>query len=410
MLRTCTFLPGMVALLWSPHPAIAGALVPQPRIGKEEAVRSAEGFLREPGVKFSDVTLSRGGSPRRGIFYRLRGTPDITVTVDAQTGKVTYASWLQRRMTARLSANQRRRLTDDEAVAQAREFLRPRDSELGNWSLLKCSHFAQDGRIMVGFGEVNEIGIALGTGATVWLDAASGEVCSYTRWQRQVHVPTVPLVTREEAERAARAILAYPTGNVTGGPMLEEDTLGDQRLIYALELSGRAEVTDPALDKVVREMETPVDVDAITGEVCNVALGDWSLTFQKPPLTRPYRSGPHLLFQGEYIHLIRKPIVRGEHVLISKILLEGIGAKIAFEEASGKLVLEKAADPIVCTVGSLDATQDGVPFQLPVPPETVNGHPYLPVVLVTRLLKMPVRWNAEKDRLYIDCEGLPEPE
>ena len=233
---------------------------------------------------------------------------------------------------------------------------------------------------------------------------------SYHACHTEVAIGTTSSLSQAAAWEGAKALLGYPVGRFTASLTVEEDAVGDQRLVYMIHATGEARIaTDPGRE-VLRNMVTPMLVDALTGEVVSVFWGDWSSLGRKPPLTRPIRAGPYVTFRGHHVRLIRKPLTRHEHVLISKILLEGIGAKIAFEEASGKLVLEKAADPIVCTVGSLDATQDGEPFQLPVPPEVVNGHPYLPVVLVTRLLGMPVRWDAEKDRLYIDCEGRPEPE
>jgi len=388
--------------------ADGGVLLAKPRLSVEEAEHIARTFIGESDcqLNYRRTYVARGSewTPK----YEFDGSH--LVSVDARTGRVTGVMWRKRNHQAPIEVG-REPLTAEETARIARAFIGAHYPGFDQSFMPEVPRLTRNGtRRQVTFNRQNGAGVRVGQGASVDIGCATGEVLLYSAFYRDLALDAAPAIKLEDAIAAARRLIAYAITTSRGDLLVEQDALGDQCLAYTVYLTGPVELPAAGGGKATRQRTVPVTVDAQTGEVLHVYMGDWSLTTERPPLTRPFRSGPFVKFRHHGVELIKRPMVRGEHVLISRLLFEGLGAKIAFEEASGKLVLEKAADPIVCTVGSLDATQDGEPFQLPVPPEVVNGHPYLPVVLVTRLLGMPVRWDAEKDRLYIDCEGRPEPE
>jgi len=394
----------------APQGSHASTLLPKPAITPDDAVGIAKEFVDDPTARLGTPELVVVGMPRR-VFYGFSGITGGThdVAVNASTGRLGSVTWMARMFTARRAAPAGRKITDSEAVAAARTFLASRHIDLAGLADRVSSTYSQrEGAVTVYFAKLSDSGVCLNE-AAVEVSAANGDIVMYRADSCEPTVSTTPGVTREQVEQTCRALLRQELSKVRIDLQLDQDTLGDQRLSYLCHLHGPVEVTGPDGAKTTRDILTVMSVDAGSGEVLTFG-GDWRLRGLTPPLTRPVPTSPRVVFRGEQIWLFKPPVVRGANVLLSKLLFEGLGAKIAFDEASGELVLEKAEDPIVCKVGSLDATQDGDPFQLPVPPEVVNGHPYLPVVLVTRLLGMPVRWDAEKDRLYIDCEGRPEPE
>ena len=224
-------------------------------------------------------------------------------------------------------------------------------------------------------------------------------------YARDVRISTEPVIPEEQAEALCRALLAYDSTKAKLHLQIEEDTIVDQRLIYRCYLTGPAEITDAQGNRATRDMMVEILVDAVTGDVIDAGGGDWSPRNIATPLTRPLRLRRRVVFRDEHIHLLRGPIVREQHALISKQLFEALGAKVTLQKDTGTLVLEKADDPLTDRVGSRDGTADGQAIQLPVAPEMLHDTPYLPASLVTHLLGMPVRWDAEHNCLYIDCKG-----
>ena len=82
-------------------------------------------------------------------------------------------------------------------------------------------------------------------------------------------------------------------------------------------------------------------------------------------------------------------------------LAELMGATVDYDAQTGDITIRRAEDVFVMTLGSTQATRNGVPFQMDVAPYAENNRTYIPIRYIAEFFGQKVEWLADQQHVRI---------
>ena len=141
-----------------------------------------------------------------------------------------------------------------------------------------------------------------------------------------------------------------------------------------------------ALDKAGNESTVEKEIYVYQRWVVEIRIGSNSVYLNgvpQPPLTAP-------------------PYIRDGHTMVPiRLIAETFDAEVQWREASREIVILMEGKIVIMRIGDSEATINGIPMELSVPPEIVEGTTFVPLRFITDALEFEVEWIASTRTIRI---------
>lgn len=158
--------------------------------------------------------------------------------------------------------------------------------------------------------------------------------------------------------------------------------------------------------ETVRNDNAKVTLPTSVKEISMDEYMDLIINLPQGPFINVRVNGEDLFFEDQ-----EPIIVEGRTLVPVRALLEKLGAKVEWDEATQTVKADKEGKSIVLTIGSDKAMVDGKEVKLDVPATIENGRTLVPLRFLSENLDYSVRFNNEDDPFYlIDIYNTTEEE
>lgn len=94
-------------------------------------------------------------------------------------------------------------------------------------------------------------------------------------------------------------------------------------------------------------------------------------------------------------------IIDGRTFVPMRAVLEALGAEISWDAMEKKVTAEKEGHTVVLWLNEKTAYVNGIAYELPVPPVSINGRVLIPARFVSEKLGCKVFWDKEAECVFI---------
>src|SRR5665647_3926616 len=104
-----------------------------------------------------------------------------------------------------------------------------------------------------------------------------------------------------------------------------------------------------------------------------------------------------------------KPYISNSRTLVpARFVVEQLGASIAWDNDTGTVSIDKGADSITLTIGSMEMGRNGVPGTMDVAPVIIDSRTMVPLRFVSEQFGVVVEWDVGKNSAMLTT-GKTEP-
>lgn len=113
------------------------------------------------------------------------------------------------------------------------------------------------------------------------------------------------------------------------------------------------------------------------------------------PAQSVYSPIPKIKINGQVQTFDQDPVIVNDFTLVSlRGVFEALGAEVQWDETTKRVTATKGTQRVELEVGSNTAFKNGMPIQLDIIPQVVNGRTMVPLRFVSEALGAEVKWDA----------------
>jgi hypothetical protein len=113
-----------------------------------------------------------------------------------------------------------------------------------------------------------------------------------------------------------------------------------------------------------------------------------------------------VLVNGVQQHFDQSPILYHDYTLVPlRGIFENLGAKVTWDQATQKVTVNKDMLNLTLQIGKDTVIKNGLPIELPVTPEVVNGRTLVPLRFISETLGAKVDWLGDTNTVVITSDN-----